>query len=332
MAKVNRGTSAVNARIVYWGADGAGKSTNLHAAYERLRPDHRGELREVPSRLDPTRSYELLPISLGEVAGIRTQIELVAAPGGADQAPMRKQLLDQVDGVVLVVDARPERTTQNLAAFEELRSVLADYGRRLSDIPFVVQYNKRDLVDPYALEDIHRKLNPGQAAVFEAVASTGSGVLQTLSTISKQVIRALREQNLALPTPEAAPAPPAPLPAQPLSPVASPAEPVAAAEAPASAADRMQAALEAEARQALPPQRDSAETVLDRVSPFAVPAEIEAGRGVRLGPDLIIVSVGEARRSGERSVQVPLVLGDAEGSTSTLLLTLQLDPLVASED
>ena len=195
MAKVSSRDAQVNARIVYWGVEGAGKTANLHAAYAKLRPDHRGELRVVPTRLDPSVSYEVLPIELGDIAGVRTQIELIAVPGPAEQAPTRKQLLDQVDGVVFVVDSQPERVDANIASFEELRRALRAYGRQIEDVPLVVQYNKRDLADPYALEDLHRKLDVKGAVVFEAVATDGTGVLQTLSTISKRVIRSLREQG-----------------------------------------------------------------------------------------------------------------------------------------
>ena len=81
MAKVSRDATEVNARIVYWGCEGAGKSANLRAAFARLRPDHRGEIKQVPTRIDPTVGYELLPITLGKIAGTRTQIEMVAVPG-----------------------------------------------------------------------------------------------------------------------------------------------------------------------------------------------------------------------------------------------------------
>lgn len=305
MAKVSRDTSAVNARIVYWGIEGAGKTANLHAAFAKLRPDHRGNMRSVPSRLDPTVTYEVLPIALGEIAGIRTQIEMVAVPGAPEQAPTRKQLLDEVDGVVFVVDCAAERTEENIESLRELREALAAYGRSIEEFPLVIQYNKRDLTDPYALEDLHRKLDPGAAAVFEAVASEGTGVLQALSTISKRVIRALREQS-----PGAALAPDAPE---------------------ASPSERMEQAILQEAAGAEPPGLDDA---TDRAAGMLhrpweeLGGEIQRPPGARLGRDLTIVSVGEATRVGDRSVRLPLVLGDAEGGTSTIVLTLQLDALV----
>jgi signal recognition particle receptor subunit beta len=194
-------SSAVNARIVYWGAEGAGKRTNLRVIHAKLRPDHRGELRWLPTRLDPSVTYATLPIELGEVGGVRTRIQIVAVPGEADQVATRKQLLDRTDGVVLVLDARREQLDRNLASCEELKVALAAYGRRIDEMPLVVQYNKRDLADPYALEDLHRKLAMRGVTAFEAVAKDGTGVLQTLTTISKRVIRNLRDRAA-----EAAPA------------------------------------------------------------------------------------------------------------------------------
>ncbi len=350
MAKVSREAAEVNARIVYWGIEGSGKTANLRAAFAKLRPDHRGEIREVPSRLDPTVSYEILPISLGEIAGIHTQIEMVAVPGHAEQAPTRKQLLDRVDGIVLVVDGDPDKIDANVESFDELSRALGAYGRSLADVALVVQYNKRDLADPYALEDLHRKLAPGNAPIFEAVASEGTGVLQTLSTISKRVIRGLREQSLNVGTAPATPlAPPEPeppvtqedlpSPLEPEPPVAeeefaSPPEPEppVAEEESASPPERMENAIAGEASNAeasaVEATARQAETLLDTPSWPPVTGEIERPAGARLGPNLSIVSVGEASRAGDRSVRVPLVLGDAEGGTTTVVLTLQLDVLV----
>jgi len=366
MAKVSREAAEVNARIVYWGIEGSGKTANLRAAFAKLRSDHRGEIRELPSRLDPTVSYEILPISLGEIAGIHTQIELIAVPGNAEQAPIRKQLLDRVDGVVLVLDADPEKLDANLASFDELRQALGAYGRSLADVALVVQYNKRDLADPYALEDLHRKLAPGDAPIFEAVASEGTGVLQTLSTISKRVIRGLREQNVNVgvapepapvrpPEPEpplaeqdfaaapepgpaaaeedfaALPEPEPPLAEQDFATAPGP-EPAAAEQDFETAPERMENAILEEISHSEAPVLDAttrqAETLLDTPSWPQVSGEIERPTGVRLGPDLSIVSVGEASRADDRSVRVPLVLGDAEGGTTSLVLTLRLDVLV----
>jgi len=201
MAELSAERSEVRARILYWGPEGAGTSTNLEHVARKLRSDHRGELRRVPTALDPTAAYEVLPISLGEIAGTRVQLEVVAVPGAPEHAPTRKQLLDRADGVVLVVDASPDRLAADLEAFDELRRALGAYGRSLGELPLVVQYNKCDRSDELTLEELHRKLDLRGVAVFEAVAHEGKGVLPTLTTISKRVIRHLREGGLEAATP-----------------------------------------------------------------------------------------------------------------------------------
>jgi signal recognition particle receptor subunit beta len=313
--------NVVNARIVFWGAEGTGKTTNLEAIFAKLRPDHRGELRSVPTAFDPTVSYEELPIELGNIAGVRTQIQLVAVPGGPEQAPTRKQLLDEVDGIVLVVDSQSDRIEDNVAAAEELRAMLADYGRNLDEIPLVVQHNKRDLGDPFAQEELHKRLALDAAPVFESVATNQTGVLQTLSTISKRVIRTLRRRT-SEDKPEPAPVEP-PVVAEPPE-IAAPdlAEPTTGA--------RIEEAILREPdhpeRNAIDAAAQQAESLLDP-SWDPIAHEIAAPKGVRMGPELSIVSVGIAEQSGTRAVRLPLVLGDEEGNTSTLLLTIQLDAL-----
>jgi signal recognition particle receptor subunit beta len=338
----------VDARIVYWGIEGAGTSTNLRVVHARLRPDHRGPLEQVPTRLDPSVCYERLPIELGEIAGVRTRIQIVAVPGGPEHAPTRKALLDRVDGLVFVVDARRERIDENVAALEELRSALAAYGRPLEEVPLVVQYNKQDLSDAYVLEELHRKLDVRGAAAFEAVATEGTGVLQTLTTISKRVVRTLREAReaqAAAPAPAVAVAPPRPLAPPPL------AEP-----APAALARRARPApgplpdLEAEALSS-GEEFDARDEAIDRAAglldaswpeasayPLETDAGISPGRAGRFGLDVTaphgappgdwrIVSTGAAEPSGPRGLVVPLVLADAEGRELRLRLSLALDLL-----
>jgi signal recognition particle receptor subunit beta len=339
MAKVLPEAAEVNARILYWGIDGAGKHTILENVATKLRPDHRGELTEVPTRFDPSVSYSVLPIELGEIGGTRTRIELVAVPGAPEHAPTRKQLLDQVDGVVLVMDSQESHIEQNATMLEELHKGLADYARRLDELPHVVQYNKRDLSNAYVIDELHRRLGLGAATVFETVATEGTGVLQTLSTISKKVIRALREESLSAqrdvvplvppqpaPSAQPAPKPSAPEPAPPAPP------PVFEAEEPDPVLDvdpveQLESAIlsEGEDDGDADAQLHSARSLLeDSWSQSAPPA---AATGVRLSGDLTIVSVGQAQRVGERAVSLPLVLADGEGATSTLMLTIQLDAL-----
>jgi signal recognition particle receptor subunit beta len=323
MAKMSSDETAVNARILYWGIDGSGKTENLQSIHRKLRADHRGEIQREATLIDPTVEYETLAIELGEVGGLKTRIQMIAVPGSVDQAPTRKQLLDQVDGIVMVIDSRRERIEENAASLEELRAILLDYGRNLEDVPLVLQYNKRDLSDPYALEELHRKLDVNGAAVFEAVASEDTGVLQTLSTLSKHVIRSLRGQQFsAAAEAESAPAEPA-------------SEPQATTEidpaAEVAPETRMEEALLAEEEHpeasALDDLTASAQTALD-VNWDELEATSDPLAAAQLDSEFSIASVGEATRSGERSVRIPLVVSDKGGRTSSLVLTIRLDPLL----
>jgi hypothetical protein len=327
MAKVSREGAEVNARIVYWGIEGAGKRTSLAGVYRKLRPDHRGEMRDVPTRFDPSVSYTVLPIELGDVSGMRTRIELVAVPGGPEHAPTRKQLLDQVDGIVLVVDCQRERIEENLTSLEELAKALEDYARSIDEIPLVVQYNKRDLADAYSTEELHRRLGLAGATVFEAVATQGTGLLQALSTISKKVIRTLREESigagrtpLAPPQPALAEAPAEPEPAPAPAPLRT------------SPSQAMEEAILREGDHpdviAIERESNAAAALLQDEPWLHEPEALESSAGARIGASLTIVSVGEATRADERSVRIPLVLGDDEGGTSTVVLTVRIDPLV----
>jgi len=333
MAEFRGGDGEVNARIVYWGIEGAGKLTNLRVIHSKLRPDHRGDLRQLPTRLDPTVTYALLPIELGQVGGVRTRIQIVAVPGGADQAVTRKQLLDQVDGVVFVVDTSRERIDDNLASFEELRSALAAYGRALEQVPLVIQYNKRDREDPYALEELHRKLSLRGVAAFEAAAAQGTAVLQTLTTISKRVIRHLREQGeagggevegLAAPPGE----PPRPrAPAETASPTRvisvdttapgrrPPLQPAHPAEADAER-ERAIAETTARAEALFEPSFEGAAALVQ---------EAVGAAGAAPAGELTIDTVGQPRATGPHAVRLPLVLRDAEGRRLAVSLTVHVD-------
>jgi hypothetical protein len=340
MAKMNSDETAVNARILYWGIDGAGKTANLQSIHRKLRADHRGEIQREATLIDPAVEYESLAIELGEVGGLKTRIQMIAVPGGVDQAPTRKQLLDQVDGIVMVVDSREERIEENASSLSELSEMLLDYGRQIEDVPLVLQYNKRDLSDPYAIEVLHRKLGMNGVAVFEAVATENSGVLQTLSTLSKHVIRSLRGQQFSAQA-EATPEPgdslsdlqaqPEPIQADEIEPVTELMQTAYPEEtAPeVSAATRMEDAILSEEEHseanALDDLAASAQTALE-IPWGELEDEGEPSTAVQLDSEFSIASVGEATRSGERGVRIPLVVSDKGGRTSNLVLTIQLDP------
>ncbi len=343
MAEIRTDQSEINARIVYWGIPGAGISANLEMIHGKLKQSNRGDIRRLPTRIDPTVEYEILPIELGKVNGVQTRLHVIGVPGAAEQAPTRKQLLDQIDGAVFVADSRPECIEANVASLRELIAFLADYGHSPDDLPFVIQYNKCDLVDPFVIERLHREVQIQGAAVYEASAKTGTGILKTLTTISKQVIRHLGKRAEAPPAAPPVETPPAAqisaaskaiANSQMVTVTESSSETAPSAERPSSASvlNMMESAILAEAAddveaEAVAAVASDAQAMLDQ--PWdAVSHELKPTSGAHIGADLCIVSVGEARRVSDRGISIPLVLGNDDGETVTLALTIQLEPML----
>jgi hypothetical protein len=211
------------ARLVYCGAPRAGKTANVRYIQQKLKKGHRGDLRvtQVPGATPG--AFEVLPVELGMLHGFRTSIYVHTVPGGAGHAEVRQRILAGADGVVFVADLRPAQHDATLAAFAELRQLLAASGKRPEDVTLVVQYNHRDEADENAVESLHRRLGAQPAASFEAVASNGNGVLQTLTAVSKFIVQSLRSRALGSTAPGSASATAAAATA-----VAAPAAPLAA--------------------------------------------------------------------------------------------------------
>lgn len=213
MGRMDRESGEIHAKIVYCGPEGAGKTTNARLIHEKLKREHRGELRVAyANKKAQAGPYEFLPVRLGAVRGYETSIHVHTVPGGEENAAERRRVLEGVDGVVFVADLRPVRHEATIAALGELEEHLASYGRKLSDVQMVIQYNRRDEADETNLEKLHARLGVKPEAYFEAIATEGMGVLQCLTTLSKAILSQLRRQaESPPPEPEPEPEPPAPV-------------------------------------------------------------------------------------------------------------------------
>ena len=205
MGRLNRETGEIHAKIVYYGPAGAGKTANARLIQKKLKREHRGELRSVYATDDKRGAYEFLPVRLGAVRGYQTSIHLHTVPGAERFKDERRQILADVDGVVFVADLRPGRHEATVSSLAELEEHLQSYGRSLSDVLLVVQYNRRDEADETDLEKLHARLGVKPEAHFEGIATEGTGVLQCLTTLSKAILARLRKQAEAAPEPDPGP-------------------------------------------------------------------------------------------------------------------------------
>ena len=132
--------------------------------------------------------FDFLPLDLGEIRGFKTRFHLYTVPGQVFYEASRKLILRGVDGLVFVADSQVERMEANLESFQGLERNLIDQGYDLAKVPMVMQWNKRDLPNIVPVEDLQMQLNKRKNPSFEAIASQGHGVFETLKMISKSVL------------------------------------------------------------------------------------------------------------------------------------------------
>jgi signal recognition particle receptor subunit beta len=193
MSFINYMAREINCKIVYYGPGLCGKTTNLQHIYERTNPDAKGKMISLATETERTLFFDFLPLSLGEIRGFKTRFHLYTVPGQVFYDASRKLILKGVDGVIFVADSQFERLEANQESLDNLRDNLAEQGYDLAKIPFVIQYNKRDLPNVVDLDELRATLNPTGVPDFEANARTGEGVFETLKQVSKLVIAELKK-------------------------------------------------------------------------------------------------------------------------------------------
>ncbi len=182
------------AKIVYYGPPLGGKTTNLRTLYAGYPPETRGELVTVPAGGDRTIFFDFLPVAAGTLRGMRVRVQLYTVPGQVHYNATRQVVLRGVDAVVFVADSQRELLRANRESWENLKENLALQGLSLANVPHVLQYNKRDLADLLSIDDLDNLLNEFNAPFFEAVATTGIGVEETLQGVVRLVARSLRDR------------------------------------------------------------------------------------------------------------------------------------------
>jgi signal recognition particle receptor subunit beta len=188
MSFVNYHTKEINCKIVYYGPGLGGKTTNIQYIYQKTSSQNKGQMITLNTENERTLFFDFLPLDLGEIRGFKTRFHLYTVPGQVFYEASRKLILRGVDGLVFVADSQVERMEANLESYQGLERNLAEQGYDVSKVPMVMQWNKRDLPNIVPVEDLQFQLNKRKFPSFEAVATNGQGVFDTLKMVSKSVL------------------------------------------------------------------------------------------------------------------------------------------------
>jgi mutual gliding-motility protein MglA len=215
MASINHEKKELLFKLVYYGCGCGGKTTNVEYIHRTSRPEMRGKLLSLSSETERTLFFDLLPIDLGKYYGYSTRLHLCTVPGQAAFDKTRRLILKGADGIIFVVNSDRSAIANNLASAQNLEENLILQNIEPRSLPLVVQLNKRDLPSATPKDELCRALGlPPEAAIFEAVATKGTGVYDTLKEMVRQCLRRVgdprRRSSGRLGLPVAAPATPQP--------------------------------------------------------------------------------------------------------------------------
>lgn len=188
MPHINYQDKEIVFKIVYYGPGLSGKTTNLVHIHRALDKDQRGDIVILDTHEERTLFFDFFPLELGRIEGYAVRFNMYTVPGQVYYEASRRLILDGADGVVFVADSLDSRLDENLESFQMLQANLESFGLEWSAYPIVLQYNKRDLPNPLPLGTIESRLGLNGVPVFEAVATTGEGVFETIRMASRQVI------------------------------------------------------------------------------------------------------------------------------------------------
>ena len=193
MAFVDYTAREINCKLVYWGPGMSGRTTNMQYIYNKTRPEHRTKLISLATENERTMFFSFAAQWLSPIRGLGLRFHPYTVPGSRYYEVSLRLVLKGVDGIVFVADSQPERHEANVGSLEVLKSNLATYGYDLRDCPLVMQYNKRDMPGASSVADLDALLRTGERPRFEAVATTGFGVFDTLHAITGEIATRLRK-------------------------------------------------------------------------------------------------------------------------------------------
>ena len=177
---------------MYYGPGLGGKTTNIQYIYHKTTSDSKGKIISLNTENERTLFFDFLPLDLGVIRGFKTRFHLYTVPGQVFYEASRRLILKGVDGVIFVADSQVERMDENIESLNDLEKNLLNLGHTIDKLPFVMQWNKRDLPNITSVSELKKQLNKWDAPEFESVAIDGQGVFETLKMVSKFVLMNLK--------------------------------------------------------------------------------------------------------------------------------------------
>jgi signal recognition particle receptor subunit beta len=192
MAIINQATRELQVKIVYYGPALGGKTTNLVQVHDHVQTveGQKGKLVSLATSSDRTLFFDFLPIEAMAIKGFRTKFQLYTVPGQVIYNTTRQLVLRGADGIVFVADSQYEKMEDNVKSFANLEDNLKSLNLNLEEIPYVLQYNKRDLPNVAPMEYMEFLLNNRDVQVpsFCASANKCEGVFETLNMITRLLL------------------------------------------------------------------------------------------------------------------------------------------------
>lgn len=189
MAIINQATKELQVKIVYYGPAKSGKTTNLESIFGNVQtanPESKSKIVSLATSSDRTLFFDFFPLETVTIKGYKTKFQLYTVPGQVIYNTTRQLVLRGVDGLVFVADSTYEKMEENVESLKNMEDNLKTLKLNLADIPYVLQYNKRDSANPAPVEYMDFLLNNRDIQVpsFPAVAPKCEGVFETLNAIT----------------------------------------------------------------------------------------------------------------------------------------------------
>ncbi|WP_372371265.1 anti-sigma factor antagonist [Candidatus Uabimicrobium sp. HlEnr_7] len=186
MVQYNAMKKEVSYKVVYYGPKYSGTTTNLKYIEQNSSYARGNKLTSIATERGKDLNFDFLSLNVGSIAGLKTNFQLFGVPGSEEYMPILKLILQNVDGIIFIVDSCD--LDSNIQAMTKLENSLLEQNLQLNDIPLIIQWNKRDHEKALGLEVLQKQINYMGAREASASAVSGDGVFDTFEILADQLV------------------------------------------------------------------------------------------------------------------------------------------------